>query len=113
MPICSTFEATIRIDSTREFIVGEDDVRADKDTIGDRETDIEGGVVLDFDIITNGDIELNIAISPNDTVATNAGTLTNLHMCPYPCPFANLRERRNISRGMNRCHRDLSIQNRT
>src|SRR5262245_4503332 len=101
LPIGVTFQRTVRVDCSGQFVIGQNYPRPEKDAILQSRTVIEKASVLDLHVVTNDYIEIDIYAFTENAIAPNPGSLSHLSLMPDPTTRADCRLRRYLSRGMD------------
>jgi hypothetical protein len=92
-PVRIPLQLSIRGDCARQPVIGEAGVRSHEHAILNCSTVIDAGTILDFDLIANHDVKVDVNPFADDALLTDACTLTNLNLMPDSRSSANGRLR--------------------
>ena len=81
-PIGWPLERAVRLDSARDLVVREHNVRPDEDAIFQPGPLVHRRVVLDLDIVTDDHVDTHEAVVPEDATSADAGLRSDLDVRP-------------------------------
>src|SRR5262245_66586969 len=101
LPIGATFQRTVRVDCSGQFVIGQDYPRPEKDAILQRRAVVEKASVLDLHVIADDHIEIDIYALTKDAIPPNPGPLSHLGLMPDTATLANRRILRYLGGGVD------------